>query len=191
MDKIYLPKTDLPIVHLDQRHHEHRTQIADFPGLLAPGSDLEAAIGWPGTADEFALLDESVSLDQLGDAHDLRICPYDPSTYRPDKLSSLSMPTKAVATLRTLSGMAAYNKQYSISQRHRYQKLNKYRHIPMPDTDADGESDTIEPGAELLVVVRVYEPFKYVCVIAGDPAHPLTLFAPIADTCHRALPECA
>lgn len=166
MDKIYLPKNISPIINLSQRFAEFRSDICSFPGLDARHITAETALNWPSAenSDAFAELDASVSLDQLGSPHDLRIRPYNPKEYRPVGLSRLQLPKRALQTLRTLSSLYAHS---PIDSRKRSGQIPKkhYNHKRVNyDRDEDVTSSTltsdINPGDELLVVVRIYEPFK-------------------------------
>lgn len=171
MDKIYFPKTDNPIINLGQRYSEYKAEVAVFPGLNSSGcgvddddtASLAEAFGWTGTADEFVQLNNSVSLDQLAHENDLRFIPYDPSQYRPLRLSRLDIPTKAVATLRTLASHKTHIQRMTPYERSRFTPgRTKYRYVPIPPNDADDANADLEPGGELLVFLRVYAPFKCV-----------------------------
>lgn len=174
MDKIYLPKTDNPIIHMEQRFRDYHAEIVDFPGVssISAVDDetnaisvlpmLASAMAWPGTADELLQLNDSVTLDQLAHDNDLPVCRYDPSQYRPDRLSRLDMPTRAVATLRTLASLKAYTEQQTRSQRGRLTRgRTKLRHVPVPPNVPDASD--LQPGSEQVVVLRIYAPFK--CVL--------------------------
>lgn len=195
LDQIYLPRTELPIVHLAERLRELRAECAIFPGPdcshLPTVAALAERIGWTDTHDTFAELDASISLDHLAAADDVPPTsgPYDPAAQSGSVqlLSRVDVPTRAASTLRTLSVQVAAGKLKRPEPRRRKARTTpleqrccfstNYRHLAVPRTEVIGArqpQDTsdatasssssaeplMEPGSELLVVVRVYQPFK-------------------------------
>lgn len=188
LDKIYLPRTELPIVHLAERQRDLQHEIAIFPGAdcthLPTVAALAERIGWTDTAATFAELDASLSLDQLDAPDDVVPTqrPYDPAAQlsHPVQLSRLDVPTRAASTLRTLAGQVAAmrrdnlkKKTSQLQQRCCFSVNNRYVTVPRTPvmgadepagTTASASSSTaeallMEPGSELLVVVRIYQPF--------------------------------
>lgn len=152
MDNIYHPRYSKN-TKIDEHFDEFRIKTHLFHGTRL--DDLMVAMKFTGDSEAFKKLDESVSIKLLDQSADLRVTEYDPSNST-RKNPSVTVPIEAL-NLKTVAGLISQKGAYSYSHISRYQKYNKHQHIKLT---VDNSQPDILPGAETLVVVRVYEPFK-------------------------------
>lgn len=108
--------------------------------------------------DDFNDLQQSISIDQLAHPDDIRPTPYDPSKYSTKQKNYTHLPEKALR-LNTVATLAKRAPSIQYGKLSRYMKYNKYMSIHIPSDKS--VADDLQPNEELLITVRVYEPFRY------------------------------
>lgn len=156
MENIYLPRYK-KITHIEPKFDLFKTNISYANAIPKTDEDLQSAIQFIGGASDFELLSDSISLDNLSQPDDIRPVSFDPSAYISRKRSIVEVPKKALK-LKTVSVLIGTQSDYTERHRRRYLKYNKYKYIKqhVDNTNAD-----IMPFDEILIAIRVYEPFPY------------------------------
>lgn len=155
MNQIYKPRFPHD-TQIDEKFNEFRAKVQHlFDQPLDNDDDLMAAMEFTGTYEAFQTIDDCISMDRLSHADDLRISNYDPANSVAKRKTPI-VPPEALQ-LQTISTLVAQNDVFTQGHFMRYMKYNKHRHIVL---DVDNSQPDMHAGAETLVVVRVYEPFK-------------------------------
>lgn len=156
MEKVYLPRYK-KITQIESKFELFKTNISYANAIPKTDEDLQNAMQFNGSPADFDLLSDSISLDNLSQSDDIRPVLFDPSAYISRKRSIVEVPKKALK-LKTVSMLIGTQSDYTERHRRRYLKYNKYKYIKQ---EIDNTSADIMPFDEILIAIRVYEPFPY------------------------------
>lgn len=156
MENIYLPRYK-NITQIDKKFDLYKQNLSYANVLPKTDQELQKAMNFIGSATEFETLLDSVALENLSQTDDIRPSVFDPSAVIARKRSTVEIPKKALK-LKTVSALIESQKNYSEFHRRRYLKYNKYKHIKL---DIDNTNADIMPLDEIVISVRVYEPFPH------------------------------
>lgn len=153
MEKIYDPKYD-KIINIGDK-------LKQFKNTLC----LPHLEHMPTTYDEVKRIlnitesvEDSISIAHLSQNDDIRIAEIDlADKHRYRRCDTVEIPAKALA-LRCVKLRIDNQKG---TNRTKVTKYNKYKHLKMDYVNSNGETD-IEAFDEMLITVRVYEPFVYI-----------------------------
>lgn len=155
MNNIYKPRFPHN-TRIDEKFTEFRDKVGHLLETpLSNMNDLMSAMQFTGQPNDFQNLNESISLDHLSHPEDLRVSDYDPAKSSRKKRPP-NVPKEAMS-LQSVSSLVSQKNLFTEGHYWRYMKYNKHRHISL---NVDNSQPDIRPGAETVVVVRVYEPFK-------------------------------
>lgn len=141
-------------------------KFAEFKEHLRPSSveqlpqtydDVKNLLGIQ-TNEEEELLEDSISLNNLAQPDDLPICDVDlHKLHFKQGQSTVEIPQKA---MRLKCIQQRLDNDAGRSNSNLIQKYNRYRYIEHKSENADTKSDLV-PFDDILITVRVYEPFTY------------------------------
>ena len=157
MDNIYSPqyKEVTQIKSKFQQYNEILKQAKEIPRNDA---EVMIAMEFDGTPEEFDALDQSISTDFVDQPDDIPQTIFNPSLFMNRKRTVAEIPKKALATLKTVRAYIELQPKFHLNHKQRYMKYNKYRYVTKT---VDNANANINVYGEILIVVRVYEPFKY------------------------------
>ncbi len=159
MEEIYAPCYKNTI-QIESKFDSFKANLGCALKIPTTNEDIKSLMNFDGTDDEFASLEESISLNQLANVDDLKPMPFDPSDSSSRRHSVAVVPKKALH-LKTVSALIETQGKFNEQHRNRYMVYNKYKHIKM-DRIAD-EEDHIDLNVndEVILSLRFYEPFIY------------------------------
>lgn len=157
MDNIYIPRVKTK-TDIEQSFNLFRNNLDEANQIPKNNAELKSAIKFEGTEEDFKRLCQNTSIHLLEHTDDIRPNKFEPSTLSRKKKSILEVPRRALR-LKTISTLINIQGKLNESHKNRYIKYNKYRHIKV-EVDNSHDID-MQPYEEIVIVVRVYEPFRY------------------------------
>lgn len=111
------------------------------------------------TSEDESRLEDSISLNHLTQLDDVRINDFSlTDMHRFKRCEKVEIPKKAMRLRCIENRMKAYKD--AVSARSRPRKYNKYNHLRLDYDNTVGECD-LQPYEDVILFVRVYEPFTY------------------------------
>lgn len=163
MENIYLPRYK-NVTQIDTKFDLFKKNIGYANILPKTDKELQNAMNFNGSDQEFDELLDSIALENLSQSDDIRPTPFTPSAVIARKRSTVEIPKKALK-LKTVTALIESQKDYTEFHRRRYLKYNKYKYIKL---DIDNTHADIMPLDEIVISVRVYEPFPYRSYASGS-----------------------
>lgn len=163
MNKIYPPRYS-QTTEIDKWGETFRNNLGiatiNFPSSRTNGADsIKTAMQYQESDAEFDKLLASVSLERhLQHKDDIRPSPFEPHSHQSMVKSKINIPKRALC-LNTVATLADYQRNLDQNQRTLYFKFNKHKWLKIPRPDAPADIDVY---ADQLIIVRVYEPFRFI-----------------------------
>lgn len=157
MDNIYPPCYE-EITNIKSTLNTFREHLGAAKTIPVDDAEIRSAMNFNGSEDEFYDLQQSISIDHLAHSDDIRPTPYDPSNHIVKQKNDVHLPKEAFR-LNTVATRVKRAPDMHYGNLTRYMKYNKYFPIHIP-IDKSAASD-LQLNEELLITVRVYEPFRY------------------------------
>lgn len=156
MDLIYPPRYE-EITNIKSSLNTFKEHLGAAKTIPVDDAEIRSAMSFNASDDDFYALQQSISIDQLDHDDDIGPTPYDPSKHTTKQKNDAHVPEQAlrlntVATLIRVRGM-------HYGTHTRYMKYNKYLSIHIP-SETSFAAD-LRLNEELLITVRIYEPFRY------------------------------
>lgn len=159
MNNIYPPRFK-QTTNIRKCGEDFRQHLGIATEIPTTDDDIKEAMQHDGTDDDFERLLASVSLEKhLQHIDDIRPTKFEPSSHQSLVKSKLGIPKDALR-LNTVATLVDYQEKLDHKQRTLYYKFNKYKSLkctsePLPAAD-------IAAHSEQLIIVRVYEPFRFI-----------------------------
>ncbi|XP_037033559.1 snRNA-activating protein complex subunit 3 [Bradysia coprophila] len=158
MEQIYVPRYK-STVQIETHFNSYKANLGCALNIPVTTSHIKSLMNYQGMDEEFASLEDSISLQQLAHIDDLNPMPFDPSESSTRRHSVTRVPKKALH-LKTVSALIEVQGKYNESHRNRYVSYNKYKHINTSHENDEGEIN-LNVNDEVVLAVRFYEPFTY------------------------------
>lgn len=156
MDKIYPPRYK-EITNIRSSLNTFREHLGIAKSVPVDDAEIRSAMNFNGSDDDFYDLQKSISIDLLAHSDDIRPTPYDPSKHIIKQKNHAHLPKQALR-LNTVATLVKRAPAMHYGHLTRYMKYNKYLSIHIPN---DKSAPDLRPHEELLISVRIYEPFRY------------------------------
>lgn len=156
MEKIYFPRYR-DLIDIQKRFQLYKENLGHAKDIPKNDEEIREILKFKGKSNEFDMLLDSISVEQLTQPDEIRVNPFDPSDFTGRKRSTITIP-KTAKKLKTVANLIKYRGIYCETHRNRFLKYNKYKCLKI---DVDNQNADIQPFEESLLTVRIYEPFKY------------------------------
>lgn len=160
MEKIYRPRYE-HVINVQQKFDEFKRALIPESVVNLPEADDKALANFVGDDEDFEALEDTISLEHLAMPDDLRVTDFNPLDLNQRKKSAMvEIPTKALR-LKSVQHRIENQAEVTAESRLRHCKYNKYKYMQLNFDNQSGICD-LTPLDEILLVVRVYEPFNYI-----------------------------
>lgn len=160
MENIYYPRYK-HVINVKEKFDEFRAKLMPS-SVEALGEELDPKqlVNFTGDDEEFEALEDSISLEHLAQPDDIRVSEFNPIDLNQRKRNAtVEFPKKAML-LKSVRYRIDNQADVTAQSRIRGFKYNKYKFMRV-EIDNDSGSCDLFPLEEVLLVVRVYEPFRY------------------------------
>lgn len=160
MEKIYRPRYE-HVINVQQKFKQFKENL--IPECIENYSQAteKELVNFDGDDEDFEALLSTISIDHLAMPDDLRVTEFNPHDLNQRKKNTvIEIPNRALR-LKSVQHRVEHQTENTVQSRLRNYKYNKYKYMRIDIDNQSGVCD-LTPLDEVLLIVRVYEPFNYI-----------------------------